>query len=109
MSDKQTLAVLTRAKALLSDPTKWTVEAFARDHNGEKISPYSNRACQFCAIGAIRHEERQEGQLSGAESLLRSVAHHFNGSIVYNVNDKQGYDAVMALYDRAIHRAQQRI
>jgi hypothetical protein len=109
MSDKQTLAVLTRAKALISDPAKWTTEAFARGPEGLSISPYSVMACSWCAIGAIRHEERHEGQLSNAERLLRSVATDFNGRIVYNVNDKEGHAAVMDLYDRAIHRAQQRI
>lgn len=38
---------------LLSDPSKWTQEAAARDITGEWVSPPSATAVCYCSLGAI--------------------------------------------------------
>lgn len=46
--------VLRRARALIEEPARWCRDKYARDERGRSIRPGSERACQWCALGAVR-------------------------------------------------------
>lgn len=48
-----TLSVLKDARELLSEPTRWTCGAFARDQCGNWVDVVEPRASCWCLIGAI--------------------------------------------------------
>lgn len=96
--------VLVRAKALISSPQNWTQGSLARDDVGRIVSTRHKDASRWCALGAICAFTHPRGGVRyKAIGLLRSVA---KGAIcATNINDYEGHEAVMALYDRAIEAA----
>lgn len=49
------LQIVEKTLELLSDESKWTRGAFARDGLGERCKAIDKHACQFCTVGAMRH------------------------------------------------------
>lgn len=47
------VAVLEEVRRLLRKPKYWTKRTPARDAKGKPVTPTSNKACQFCLLGAI--------------------------------------------------------
>ena len=56
-----TLAVLARARDLISDEKRWSRRAFARSWLNVPVPLHSGAARRFCAIGAIMYAGRQLG------------------------------------------------
>lgn len=44
---------MTKLRELLSDESKWTQTAFARDRRGRVVPLSSPEACQFCLVGGL--------------------------------------------------------
>ncbi|MBM3463715.1 MAG: hypothetical protein FJX76_16575 [Armatimonadetes bacterium] len=44
---------LTAARAMITDPERWTKGALARDEGGAPVLPYEEGATCWCAIGAL--------------------------------------------------------
>lgn len=44
----------------ISDPTKWFVGDLAVDEEGRSVSPASQEAAKFCAIGSVLHCAEEE-------------------------------------------------
>jgi hypothetical protein len=92
---------LKAARQLITDPAKWTQNAFARDKNGKMISPTNNGAVCFCALGAIRFVTK-EPKITVADIFLNAVSNSKNGEDLDTFNDTHTHAEVLALFDAAI-------
>lgn len=98
--------ILTKAKALIDTPDKWTKGEFARDKNGSRVDANSNYAVCFCSIGAIRKvapcrgSEYERGYISALQALATACGKE---PAVYN--DFATHEDVMEKFDRAIEWA----
>jgi hypothetical protein len=123
MTTLTTLEILTQARELLSDQTKWTQHALARDANGDDkpIShPYSDNphwdgicgydamACSWCALGALEkvsNESLNTASYIGphpARLALHRAAEKLYSLSTPEVNDTLGHAEVLNVYDLAI-------
>jgi hypothetical protein len=102
--------ILRRARDLLSDKRKWTRYGAARTGNGAVCPPYAPYAVKFCAYGAIaRAALEATGNRHQAQRLARSIETLLVGGEraaqphcrLCQVNDRQGYAAVIGLLDAA--------
>lgn len=105
MMPTNAVEALTRAKALLSDPAKWTKGSMSRVGDAKIGGFVPEGATCFCANGALLSMFDGAGVLSrtGA-SLWLSAARHFGFENVTAMNDAKEttHAGVMALYDVAI-------
>lgn len=102
-----TVQILKDARALIADEKNWTRNAFARDSKGNEVTPDKEDATCFCAIGALSRVVQQPPyyDLPG-ERLLGDEA-WISGEIgVAEFNDAHTHEDVLALFDRAIARAE---
>lgn len=106
MSEKTTVQVLREARALISDPERWSKGWFAKDSGRHHVSPCDPRAVRWCALGAVRHASQEKGWMGAKRLLDRAVPSH-----IVSVNDAKGNRAevhaqVLAAFDRAIELAE---
>jgi hypothetical protein len=102
------IAIIRRAREIISDPEKWTQHAGAREASGFEVVPHSTVACRWCAWGAIQKAAREiVGQGIYVHSLR--AAARLDTNIVqsglhplFAVNDQQGHAAVLSLFDKAL-------
>ena len=111
---KEALVVLKETRELLSDPSRWTQGAFARDKAGNVVYTSSPVAHSFCAHGAILHiiETKHSGTVelrdkvwSTLGKLLgpnRSLISYNDGYVVNGAGAPTGYDDVIQLFDAGI-------
>ena len=45
--------LLIKARALIANPNHWTQTNFAHDTEGNSVAPSNEKACEWCALGAI--------------------------------------------------------
>lgn len=62
-----------KVKELLSDESKWTRKAYARDSHGVMIEPRSPSACCWCISGAI---ERCYQSYAKASEVSEKIKRH---------------------------------
>jgi hypothetical protein len=98
MSVKQ---VLIAARAKIADEKNWTRNTFARDSEGEIVTPRSHFAVCWCAAGALICENPDE--LSGP--AYTALSREMKGDISL-FNDSHGHSAVLLAFDRAIESSQ---
>lgn len=91
------LTALMKARALISDKSKWTQNVSARDKNGHYVRAYSEDAVCFCAGGAI---ERVAGNEMAAKCL---EFFRKNGKALTSINDDNSHEDVLAAFDGAIN------
>lgn len=53
--EAQVLTILRGASDLIADRVRWCRGALARDRRGAVVSPYTDTAVRWCAVGAISH------------------------------------------------------
>ena len=102
----KTSEILTKAKALIDKPEKWTIGAYAR--NGETAVPNDNKyANRFCALGAVKRAGYElEVEVYDALDALDNCAFYKHGFCsVIRFNDSKTHPEVMALFDEAIAEA----
>lgn len=100
------LDILKGARELLSDPAKWT--------KGKMASNADGREC-FCALGAMKSAagvqlfslDYSDELVTAVSDFRKSLSQQWDDSIV-NFNDHHGtkHEHVLAVFDRAIARAQ---
>ena len=108
------LRLLRRGRAVLS-VYGWCSGSFARDCRGQECSVHDDKACMFCAVGAI---DRAVGKGFGSqgrgirevcerarELLWLSVPARDEEMCIESFNDNSDFAGVKALYDRAIRYA----
>ena len=88
---------LRAARALIEDPEQWCQGAFARDKAGNHTFSSASDAVQWCALGACT-------KVGVDGYLLQRVS---GQSTAEDINDHDGHEAVMLLFDRAISLAEQ--
>jgi hypothetical protein len=95
-------AVLVLAKAKIQDPKNWCRSALAKDIDGEPLHQDSPNAVRWCAVGALLSStpkfylrEKSITFLTESEQIEPAV-----------VNNVEGHEAVMKMFDRAIKIAQ---
>lgn len=92
---------LKAAKAVITDPNKWTQRAFARDKDGVMVGSIDPSAVCFCSIGAINSLKLS----NYASSKLQSELNDFMSGDIADFNDNCTHAEVMAAWDRAIESA----
>lgn len=101
--------VLTEARELISDKSRWTQQASARDGGGNWVAENSARACQWCAQGAVYcvggTGPAMVSTLETAFRLLAQASPVGSGNRVVRTNDELGHEATLAMFDRAIAAA----
>ena len=114
--------LLTQSKARISDPEKWTRNAFARDRYDLDVGAHSSRACKWCAEGSVIATYYQNAggfdvpihPIQGMMAYLGREARHIlkdatmeDSHAVAMLNDHHGdgHDAVMSMFDSAIEAA----
>ncbi|WP_320196249.1 DUF6197 family protein [Agrobacterium rosae] len=110
-----TVQILKDARALIADENNWTQECYARDVQGEMTLPNNADAVCFCAIGSIQ----KVGEFPVSRRLPLDITELFVGAdfeeressyevetFVTAFNDTHKHAEVLALFDRAIARAE---
>lgn len=110
--DLTALEIITKARALITDPIHWTKKAFGRDANGNSRMWEARDACAFCITGAVFRAElvllRERGSFApirvGVEVInaLSEVAGTFSNLVEFNDADNTTHDKVLAVLDCAI-------
>jgi hypothetical protein len=98
------IAIIRRAREIISDPEKWTTHEGARDACNNPVSAVSKAAVCWCAAGALDRAAAELGYLGGCEwgrAAERLCELTPNNSIV-EVNDEEGHAAVLSLFDKAL-------
>jgi uncharacterized membrane protein len=101
------MAVLERAKELLSKPKAWTKGVAARNKEGVAVSSVGKAACQFCAYGAItRSVFDLTGEVnSDSEDIARYALGFDVWDDLFEFNDKaKTKKVVLGLFGTAIQR-----
>jgi len=105
--------VIEKARPLVANANTWTTGAIARGSDGASVDFWSKLAVRFCAYGALlRTAFDLVGNTKDAENIARSAAAVLTGAItpqpdlgaLYAVNDTNGQQAVLDLFDRALGR-----
>lgn len=104
----KTSEILIKAKAIISNPDKWTQGAFARNYDGEEVSPISSQAVCFCSIGALKASVGKDQSevtmfylVNARDYLMKATP---DGYIAV-FNDEHTHEEVMAVWDKAIKLA----
>lgn len=97
---------LVRTRELLSDPSHWTKDAYARDEHGDTLLHTSRRAVCWCLSGAVRIQPTYSG--TEMHFLRRIVAEKhpgFGNVPAFNDSPSTTHAMVLELLDYAIERA----
>jgi hypothetical protein len=95
-----TREILIAARAKIERPECWTKGKYARDKDGESVTPNSRSAVCWCAIGAVH-----AAYPSDAERTLIRLSWFVptkGGISTYNDYPETTHADILALYDRAI-------
>lgn len=102
--DKTVLKLLRTARGLVAKG--WIQDALAEDKQGHEVSVRSDKAVNFCAVGALRRAEFKlgtRGVATRARAALRNVLPRGRGSVMY-FNDTHNKKSVLELFDTAISK-----
>jgi hypothetical protein len=104
-----TVEILKAARDLIADETKWTQGCSAKDAKGEYVSPLSVEAVCFCAIGAVSKVSGQPAFVADKSEPARYLWEVIGvrDQFVFEFNDTHTHPEVIALFDKAIARAEQ--
>jgi hypothetical protein len=101
------MAIIRRAREIISEPDSWTQGESARNRSGEGVGAADYAACRWCAWGAL-YKAAYEMDLPGetykradaAADLLPPAWEGFFDLVV--INDTLGHAAVLSLFDKAL-------
>jgi hypothetical protein len=114
MTTKTVHQVLVEAKALIEDKAHWTQLYYATAANGRAVDANNENATCFCSVGAVYRVLDLNENMSPPEiwrtphpnaiaALNRAAMELFEGNCgIVMVNDRNGHEAVMQVFDRAI-------
>lgn len=102
---KTTVQILTEARELLSDESRWTKGVVARKESGEPVLPNHPEACSFCTLGAIAKVAEGDEVYYPVMSILR----HVMGQTITFFNDapERKHSEVLEAFDKAIALAKE--
>jgi hypothetical protein len=97
-----TLDVLKAARALISDPARWTQNVMARDADGGQYTfGCAPQTVSWCALGALQHITGKASTNGALDALDTQLPIYI--TIDY-FNDTHTHAEVLALFDAAIAR-----
>lgn len=100
-----TAEVLQKARDLIADESRWTHGQYARDAEGYSVYPNEPSATCWCALGAVYHVlDTTEEDVEDRPAPIRAL-YLDNRPVPVDVNDRDGHEAVLALFDEAIAKA----
>jgi hypothetical protein len=100
--------IVSRARALIATPAKWSQGEFARDASEAPVSWRSQRAVRFCIWGALY---RAAYELTGDRYRSVTLADHAasalrgKGTSLSGTNDRGRHADVLALMDKYLSAA----
>jgi hypothetical protein len=100
--------IIERALEIISDESKWTRGAMARNKLGHSCSAWDHEAVRFCAIGAIYRAafdmlgETLDSAVVEITEACIVAANGLEHSSIPSVNDHEGRDAVVAMFQKAL-------
>jgi hypothetical protein len=100
--------IIERALEIVSDEARWTRGAMARNKLGHSCSAWDQEATRFCAVGAINRAafdllgESLDGTIIEIAETCVLAANGLEHSSLPSVNDHEGRDAVVAMFQRAL-------
>jgi hypothetical protein len=71
-----------KAMDILTDRSRWTQEAFARDEHGEMCRPCDDRAEKWCVLGALIRAYGYTAAMDNAISALSQVIPSLDGDSI---------------------------
>jgi predicted nucleotidyltransferase len=101
-----TVEILKAARELISDEKRWTTCAMARDSAGHAVEAWDDDAVCFCSVGAIAKacvDIHPRGEIDARNALTKETT---GGHTIVSFNDTHQHAEVLALFDRAISRAE---
>lgn len=113
MSNSLQRQILSTARGLIQNSKTWIQNDLAKTANGESVQPWDPNAKRFCAFGALL---KAAFDATGDQDVAWHFAHLATAAVLatdqtnddylyeslFEVNDRQGRLAVLALFDRAI-------
>lgn len=105
--------ILVAARNKISDPNCWIQEQSAEDENGDFVHPSSDKACCWCAMGAIRSvfpegTETEFFETAADEQMFNAAVNFFaqfiwiDDIVKFNDNSKTTHAGVISAFDVAI-------
>lgn len=81
----------------------WTKDAYARDANDTPVMIGDDKACKFCAQGAVIRSGYRNGMNTEEIIRLESVIVSMIGKPIQNYNDlvAESVDDIVSMFDRA--------
>lgn len=103
----KTIEVLQKARELIANPSRWCKKSFARNHTGTSVGVNTNRACQWCASGAISRAVGTPHTFVSAEPARHALILAIGGDDMFSIaswNDSsiRTHSEVLAAFDSAI-------
>jgi hypothetical protein len=95
--------VLRRARALIAEQSGWTRGVLSRTASGRPVTWHAEDARCWCAVGAL-HRAAYDlvGDIERAAEIAdAALAASFPPNLTW-INDTQGHDAVLRLFDQAL-------
>lgn len=99
--------VLQKAYELLSDPARWTQEAYARDIDGKPLREWEPQAVCWCLDGALK--QYPNGRLNETRAIVsKAIGTQFEirGQDIHQFNDTHTHDEILEAIRVAITSAE---
>lgn len=121
---RQAVADLEAGRELLSDLTRWTKGAYARNAKGDPVTECSADAVCWCSMGALRkviaesttaddvwRSDVTYGRLNNLRDILNHASQQSTHSCAHilDVNDQGTHEAVLEVWAKAIEDAKEKL
>lgn len=94
--------LLVKSRELLSDPARWTKQAYARDERGRPCEVSSPNAKSFCLLGAMLRECDRPRLVFDADWFL--FAHAGATALILNDDAQTSHADLMTALDGVIQK-----
>ena len=100
--------IIVRALELISDDSRWTGGAMARDARRRSCSAYAPQAVRFCALGAIARAAFELLGLADDPDLIDQIeakvlaANSREQPNLACINDRDGREAVIEMFKKTL-------
>lgn len=93
---------LEAALELIKDKARWSQRAFARRKDGFPIDANAERACAWCALGAVQRASGCDYVPIDELEILDDEAAKMGKRTIVALNDEGTHDDVVEVFKRAI-------
>jgi hypothetical protein len=100
---QQAKDTILKVIALIENSEAWTQGASARNKKGTRVSPYSQRACRWCTLGALDKVTADHDSWMEATRRIREAMRSDMGVSISEFNDNHTHAEVLALLRKAAY------